>query len=255
MVLQPDSGQDGNAQSNRLVDLLRQDKSLQRALLEAAAMSDRTPKLRIRRVITGAKDAQEAEKELQRIVSERRKKPVKEQREWGGRLEMKEQVMPLHTKPTGPIPVSADGSWTLSRKACLLEFIANGGLISDWCKKAKVGPGSVARLARKDPDFAKALDEAKSLRNDVLAEEALEIATTPKVVEEVIETTAADGSVVRAVKRYDNVYARKLAFNARLELLKKWAPEKYGDTLKVAMNDNRAQAILSARKRLQGSET
>lgn len=111
-------------------------------------MSDRTPKLRIRRVITGAKDAQEAEKELQRIVSERRKKPVKEQREWGGRLEMKEQVMPLHTKPTGPIPVSADGSWTLSRKACLLEFIANGGLISDWCKKAKVGPGSVARLAR-----------------------------------------------------------------------------------------------------------
>ena len=45
-------------------------------------MSDRTPKLRIRRVITGAKDAQEAEKELQRIVSERRKKPVKEQREW-----------------------------------------------------------------------------------------------------------------------------------------------------------------------------
>lgn len=217
--------------------------------------TDGTPKLRVRKVITGAKNAEEAQKALNRIVAERRKKPAKEQREWGGRLEMKEQVMPLHTRPTGPIPVSPDGTWTVSRRACLLEFVANGGLISDWCKKAKVGAGSVAKLARKDPDFAKALEEAKSLRNDVLAEEALEIATTPKVVEEVIETTAADGSVVRAVKRYDNVYARKLAFNSRLELLKKWAPEKYGDTLKVAMNDNRAQAILSARKRLQGSET
>lgn len=214
--------------------------------------ADATPKMRIRKVITGAQNAEEAEKALKRIVNERRKKPVKEQREWGGRLEMKEAVMPLHTRPTGPIPVSDSGQWTVSRRACLLEFISNGGLISDWCKKAKVGAGAVARLARKDPEFAKALEEAKSLRNDVLAEEALEIATCPKFVEEVIETTAADGSVVRAVKRFDNVYARKLAFNARLELLKKWAPDKYGDTLKVAMNDSRAQAILSARKRLQG---
>ena len=48
------------------------------------------------------------------------------------------------------------------------------------------------------------------------------------------KTYDKDGNVLsRAVKRSDAVYARKLAFQARLQLLAKWAPNKYGCSAKT----------------------
>ena len=54
----------------------------------------------------------------------------------------------------------------------------------------------------------------------------------------------------KAVKRYDNVYARKLAFQSRQWLLAKLAPEKYGEKPQTGDTDSRAARILAARKRL-----
>ena len=60
-----------------------------------------------------------------------------------------------------------------------------------------------------------------------------------------------DGNVIsRAVKRFDAVYARKLAFQARLQLLAKWAPNKYGEKPVIDTNESRASKILEARRRI-----
>ena len=87
---------------------------------------------------------------------------------------------------------------------------------------------------------------------DALADEALLIASTPMDTEEVAETTLADGGKVVVRKKGDNTYARKLAFYSRVELLKKWAPDRYGEKISVDVTDKRAAAILAARRKLQG---
>lgn len=202
-----------------------------------------------------ARNADEAREVVLRAVAEKRRKPPKSMRTPEGKLAMREEIAPLRTRPTGEIPPVVNGEiWTEARKRSFLFYIASGGLLTEWCKAAGVGDHAPYCLAKKDPEFAADFDEARALRIDVLAEEALSIATQPRFTEELIETTAADGSVVSAVKRYDNVYARKLAFSARMDLLKKWAPDRYGEVLKTAMSDDRASQILAARKRIQAAD-
>ena len=105
---------------------------------------------------------------------------------------------------------------------------------------------------KRDPAFAARYDEARAAGMDAIADEALLIASTPTVTEEVAETILSDGKTVTVKKRGDNTYARKLAFYARFELLKKWAPERYGEKISVDVTDKRAAGILAARRRLQG---
>jgi hypothetical protein len=59
---------------------------------------------------------------------------------------------------------------------------------------------------------------------DAIAEEALLIADSPMMGEEIEE----DGERVK-VRRADMLGHRKLQVWARLQLLAKWCPEKYGD--------------------------
>ena len=52
-------------------------------------------------------------------------------------------------------------------------------------------------------------------------------------------------------KTADNVFARKLAVQATIDILKRRAPDRYGDAVKVEVADSRAQAIIDARRRLR----
>ena len=182
------------------------------------------------------------------------KKPPKEARAtWAQRCALSEKIKPLYTKPITPVPATADGSkWSPERDEHLFAFLMQGGIIRVWLDLAGLTYSDIHRRKQKDPTFAAKYDEARSLGMDALADEALLIASSPMETEEVAETTLADGGKVVVRKKGDNTYARKLAFYSRVELLKKWAPERYGEKISVDVTDKRAAAILAARRKLQG---
>ena len=84
-----------------------------------------------------------------------------------------------------------------------------------------------------------------------LADRALEIAHKPFITVDEVVTTLADGRQVTVTKTADNVFARKLAVQATIDILKRRAPDRYGDAVKVEVADSRAQAIIDARRRLR----
>lgn len=182
------------------------------------------------------------------------KKPPKNNRAtWEQRCALSEKVKPLYTKPVTPVPEVPDGTkWSPERDEHLFAFLMQGGIIRVWLDLAGLTYSDINRRKKKDPAFAAKYDEARSLGMDALADEALLIASTPMDTEEVAETTLADGGKVVVRKKGDNTYARKLAFYSRVELLKKWAPDRYGEKISVDVTDKRAAAILAARRKLQG---
>lgn len=182
-----------------------------------------------------------------------RKPPKGSRATWEQRCALSEKVKPLYTKPVTPVPeVPAGFKWSPERDEHLFDFLMQGGIIRVWLDMASLTYSDINRRKKKDPAFAAKYDEARSLGMDALADEALLIASTPMDTEEVAETTLADGGKVVVRKKGDNTYARKLAFYSRVELLKKWAPDRYGEKISVDVTDKRAAAILAARRKLQG---
>lgn len=108
---------------------------------------------------------------------------------------------------------------------------------------------------RRDPEWSEDYEAAKKLGADALIEEALEISETPKIVEEVFLSFDGKGQLKRKdVRRADAIYARKLAVATRLDIAKKWAPEKYGDKLEVKTDESLASRIIAARQRTRSAE-
>jgi hypothetical protein len=181
------------------------------------------------------------------------KKPPVAKRTYKDRKAASEKLAPLYTRPISPVPDADPGSkWSAAREHHLLEHVADGGILRPWLAMAGLTYGDVERKKDKDPAFRAAFEEARSRGIDAMADEALAIASVPVVTEEVTETQLKDGSTIQVRKRGDNVYARKLAFYARVELLKRWAPDRYGDRVSLSLTDQRAQAILAARERMRG---
>lgn len=182
------------------------------------------------------------------------KKPLKKERKtYEQRKSMSESVAPLYTKPVEEVPPADVGSkWSEARDEHLFAFLIQGGIIRVWLDLAGLTYNDIYQRKKKDPAFSARYDDARSQGMDALADEALLIASTPMACEEVAETTLADGKTVTVRKKGDNTYARKLAFYARVELLKKWAPDRYGEKISVDVTDKRAAGILAARRRLQG---
>lgn len=77
------------------------------------------------------------------------------------------------------------------------------------------------------PDFAARIAHARDIGFDAIAEEALHIADTPHIGE--IEETSENG---KKVTRSDMTQHRKLQVETRLKLLAKWAPKKYGESIR-----------------------
>lgn len=86
--------------------------------------------------------------------------------------------------------------------------------VYDWC--------------RANPEFATRIARARELGYDAIAEEALEIADTPREGERE-ETTHEGFKTVRE----DMLGHRRLQVETRLKLLAKWSPKKYGDKIDV----------------------
>jgi hypothetical protein len=81
---------------------------------------------------------------------------------------------------------------------------------------------------RANPEFATRIARARELGYDAIAEEALEIADTPKSGVRTEETEDGYKTV-----REDMLGHRKLQVETRLKLLAKWSPKKYGDKIDV----------------------
>lgn len=93
----------------------------------------------------------------------------------------------------------------------------------------------------KNPDFDAAIARAREVGFDAIAEEALRIADTPIVVEEVTE----GGKYGLTVKRSDAVDHRKLQIWTRLQLLAKWSPDKYGERIQQDIKGNLALNVVT----------
>lgn len=77
------------------------------------------------------------------------------------------------------------------------------------------------------PDFAARIAHARDIGFDAIAEEALHIADTPMIGE--VEESSENGV---KITRADMLGHRKLQVDARLKLLAKWAPKKYGESIR-----------------------
>ena len=133
----------------------------------------------------------------------------------------------------------------------VFTYIAAGGTLTTYCAKTHLPYKRLWNLLNRDPEIKRRYQEARRTSVDAIADEALRIASEPAWQDDVVETYDEEGKMrQRAVKRYDNVYARKLAFQSRQWLLSKIAPEKYGEKPQTGDTDSRAARILAARKRL-----
>lgn len=77
------------------------------------------------------------------------------------------------------------------------------------------------------PEFASRIARARDIGFDAIAEEALHIADTPHIGE--TEESSENG---KKVTRSDMTQHRKLQVWTRLQLLAKWAPKKYGESIR-----------------------
>lgn len=135
----------------------------------------------------------------------------------------------------------------------LCAYLAQGGMMLTFAKRVGLGRSMLSQWCSKDPKWKAAVAKAREQGVDALAEEALAMATDPLMVEDVYERYDNDGNLLSMdVKKGDAVYARKLAVSTRLDLLKKWAPEKYGDKVEAKTDSSLASRILAARQRVAG---
>jgi hypothetical protein len=116
----------------------------------------------------------------------------------------------------------------------IINGISCGQTMSDICRS----PGMPCRQTiynwiEEDAEFSARMEVARALGADAIAEDALHIADTPQLGERVEESE--DG--IKTIKE-DMLGHRKLQVWARLQLLAKWHPKKYGDKVDVAHSGN-----------------
>jgi hypothetical protein len=85
-----------------------------------------------------------------------------------------------------------------------------------------------------DPDLSLRVARAREAGYDALAEEALEIADTPKLgAKKVFSSGAGEDEDSMTVTEEDMLGHRKLQIETRLKLLACWNPSKYGNKVAV----------------------
>lgn len=112
-------------------------------------------------------------------------------------------------------------------QARIVELMCDGKTLSAICRDEPGMPHRqrVYEWIDADPEFAKAMERARDLGADAIAEEALQIADT---TEEGVELEIGSEGDTKE-KRGDMLGHRKLRVETRLKLLAKWHPKKYGD--------------------------
>lgn len=135
------------------------------------------------------------------------------------------------------------------------EHMRRGGTLLSYVRA--VGGRYPAELVvgavKRDKEFSKELQAIRKGEGaDAVLEAALRIGTEPQELEEQVEVYNANGDLItRSIKRADNPYARKLAFQAYMTYLEKVAPDRFGkDAGKNVESGSMAQKIVEARKRV-----
>lgn len=158
-------------------------------------------------------------------------------------------------RPQPPAEIKYGDIGTQAFRDSVIAWVEAGGTITEFCKRASISKTQLYRSMKEEEGFHERLANARLAGYDSMAEEALRIASEPSMQAEEVITYDKDGNVLsRAVKRSDAVYARKLAFQARLQLLAKWAPNKYGEKVVQEDNESRATKILEARRRVANGD-
>lgn len=140
---------------------------------------------------------------------------------------------------------------SLEAHQAMLEHISNGGMPVTFFSDTGMARKTYEDWLKRNPARKAELDEVKRTYGaDAQIEEGLYVAETPWVMEEVFVSYDGEGKIKRAdIKRADAAYARKLVVSAKLDLAKRWAPERYGDKIAVATDDSLAARIRAAQKR------
>ena len=146
-----------------------------------------------------------------------------------------------------PLPVRGK-PWDRRLFDAILDFVEAGGTIKAAAHALGFTDVGV-RQAIVRAGLLPRLEEARRIAADALVEQALHYATDPQLSEETTTVDTGEKEVV-TTRRFDNVYARKLAYEARMKIASKWAPDRYGDKLEVKTEVSTASAIAAARRRL-----
>lgn len=93
-------------------------------------------------------------------------------------------------------------------------------------------------------------EAAQKAAADALAERSVDAAASRNEAEETVETTYSDGSVVSAVKRFDNVQRSKVAAEALWKMAACRDPSRYGSKAGAEDSSSVMSEIIAARKRI-----
>ncbi|WAX22777.1 hypothetical protein MAJJADAN_00015 [Pseudomonas phage Amjad_SA] len=118
-------------------------------------------------------------------------------------------------------------------KRQLCERIAEGEPLRAICREEGMPAWRTVYLWREeDKEFDTAIAHARHIGFDAIAEDALIIADTPQIGQIVTSKEWGD-----EIKQEDMLGHRKLQFEARLKLLAKWDPKRYGERVDHTSSD------------------
>ena len=118
----------------------------------------------------------------------------------------------------------ADTKITAEFKEMFLGVLENIPNITAACKLVDISPSNITRARHSDPEFGKAVLEAKNQGYDMIEEEARR-----RAVEGVLEPVYYKGEQVGAVRKYSD--------RLILELLRAYKPKKFNPGVKLGIGD------------------
>lgn len=115
----------------------------------------------------------------------------------------------------------------------LCERISEGEPLRAICREEGMPTWRTVYLWREeDKEFDTLIARARHIGFDAIAEDVLLIADTPEIGEIITEKESG-----REVRREDMLGHRKLKIDARLKLLAKWDPKRYGERVDIVSSD------------------
>lgn len=113
----------------------------------------------------------------------------------------------------------------------VVQWVSEGKTLRDYCRQpGKPNRRTIDEWRARDREFAQRMWRARDDGYDVIAEEALSIADQPSDHE-------------------DDVQHRKLQIWARLQLLAKWDPRRYGDKVQIGGDATGVPLVISDSER------
>lgn len=116
----------------------------------------------------------------------------------------------------------------------ICDAVSNGTTIAQICRDLDIARFQIYAWIEADSDFRERMEAARAAGYDAIADEALEIA------DDDTHDTLENGKINR-----EWVARSKLRFEARLKLLSKWHPKRYGEKLEIETKARNVQIPVS----------